>query len=178
LHNLVLPHVAGDAGVSAVGGRWWYLVVRAEGGLDRERRYVLHAEAALPDARGGFETEPNDDADHASSLADGTTTGYLPVGDVDVFRYLAGEPRALDIDVSPPSRVRVRLEVLRARGGQVLAEAVAAKGRNTVSIVGLSCPAEPILIRLSQGKHDGNASEPYALRVTSRPLHSDAGKGE
>jgi hypothetical protein len=48
LHNLVLPSVAVDAGAAAAGGRWWYLVVRAESGLDRERRYVLHAEAVLP----------------------------------------------------------------------------------------------------------------------------------
>jgi hypothetical protein len=48
LHNLVLPSVAADAGAAAAGGRWWYLVVRAESGLDRERRYVLHAEAVLP----------------------------------------------------------------------------------------------------------------------------------
>ena len=48
LHNLVLPSVAADAGAAAAGGRWWYLVVRAERGLDRERCYVLHAEAVLP----------------------------------------------------------------------------------------------------------------------------------
>ncbi len=176
LHNLALPSVAADAGGAAAGGRWWYLVVRAESGLDRERRYVLHAEAVLPEARGGFETEPNDDAAHASALADGTTTGYLPLGDVDVFRYLAGEPRELDIEVSPPSRVRVRVEVSRERDGQVLAEAVAAKARQTVRVLGISCPAEPILIRLSQGKHDGNASEPYLLKLTSRLAQRDAGR--
>jgi len=48
LHSLVLPSVVADAGAAAAGGRWWYLVVRAERGLDRERRYVLHAEAVLP----------------------------------------------------------------------------------------------------------------------------------
>jgi hypothetical protein len=48
LHNLVLPSVAADAGAAAAGGRWWYLVVRADRGLDRERRYVLRAEAVLP----------------------------------------------------------------------------------------------------------------------------------
>jgi hypothetical protein len=48
LHNLVLPGAAADAGAAAAGGRWWYLVVRADHGLDRKRRYVLHAEAVLP----------------------------------------------------------------------------------------------------------------------------------
>ncbi len=176
LHNLVLPSVAADAGAAAAGSRWWYLVVRTESGLDRERRYVLHAEAALPEARGGFETEPNDDAAHASPVADGSTTGYLPVGDVDVFRYLAAEPREMDIEVSSPPRVRVKLEVVRARDGQVLAETAASKARQTVRILGFSCPAEPILLRLSQGKHDGNASEPYLLKVGSRLLPRDAGR--
>ena len=176
LRNLVLPSVAPDAGAPAVGDRWWYVVVRAESGLDREHRYVLRAEAVLPEARGGFETEPNDDAAHASSLAEGTTTGYLSVGDVDVFRYLAAEPRGLDIEVSPPSRVRVKVEVIRERDGQFLAESVAAKARQTVRILGFSVPAEPILVRLSQGKHDGNASEPYLLKVASRLLQRDAGR--
>ena len=178
LRNLVLPTVAADAGAATAGGRWWYLVVRAESGLDRERRYVLHAEAAMPEARGGFEIEPNDDAAHASPLADGQSTGYLPVGDVDVFRYLVTEARDLDIEVSAPARVKVKIEVLRAHDGQVLAAAAAAKARQTVRILGFPCPVEPILIRLSQGKHDGNASEPYLLKVVSRISQRDAGRPE
>jgi hypothetical protein len=176
LRNLVLPSVAPDAGASAVGGRCWYVVVRAENGLDREHRYVVHAEAVLREARGGFETEPNDDAAHASALDEGTTTGYLSVGDVDVFRYLAAEPRGLDIEVTPPSRVRVKVEVIRERDGQVLAEAVAARARQTVRILGFPAPVEPILVRLSQDKYDGNASEPYLLKVASRLLQRDAGR--
>jgi hypothetical protein len=176
LHNLVLPSVTADAGAAAAGGRWWYVVVRAESGLDRERRYVLRADAVLPDARGGFETEPNDDAAHASFLADGTTTGTLPLGDVDFFRYRAGEPRELDIEVSPPPEVRVKVEVIRELDGKVLAESVAAKARQVVRILGFSCPVGPILIRLSHGKHDGNASEPYLLKVASRLSQRDAGR--
>jgi hypothetical protein len=178
LRNLVLPTVAVDAGAAAAGSRCWYLVVRAESGLDREHRYVLRAETVLPEARSGFETEPNDDAAHASSLADGATTGTLPLGDVDFFRYLAGEPRELDIEVIPPPEVRVKVEVIRERDGQVLAEAVAAKSRQTVRILGVSCPVEPVLIRLSHGKHDGNASEPYLLKVASRLAQRDAGRRE
>lgn len=176
VHNLALSSVAADAGVAAAGGRWWYLVVRAESGFDREHRYVLHAEAVLPEAQGSFETEPNDDAAHASSLAEGTTTGYLPLGDVDVFRYLAVESREIDLEVSPPSRVRVKVEVSRERDGQVLAESIAAKAHQTVRVLGIACPAEPILIRLSQGKHDGNASDPYVLKLASRPAQRDGGK--
>ncbi len=175
LRNLVPPSMMADAGAPAAS-RYWYVVVRAESGVDREHRYVLRVEAAQPEARGAFETEPNDDAAHASPLAEGTTTGYLSVGDVDVFRYLAAEPRELNIEVSPPSRVRAKVEIIRERDGQVLAEATAAKARQTVRIFGFSAPTEPILIRLSQGKHDGNASEPYLLKVTSRPLPRDAGR--
>jgi hypothetical protein len=178
LHNLVLPTVAADAGAAAAAGRWWYLVVRSENGFDRERRYVLRAEAVLSETRSGFETEPNDDAARASSLADGTTTGYLPEGDVDVFRYLSTELRDLDIEVVPPSRVRIKVEVIRERDGQVLAEAAAAKVHQTVRIRGLSCPAEPILLRLSHGKNDGNASEPYLVKLTSRLSQRDAGRPE
>jgi len=175
LRNLALPGAAGDAGVAGAG-RWLYVVVRADGGLDREHRYVLRAEAAPPEGRGNVETEPNDDAAQASALADGTTTGYLSVGDVDVFRYSAAGPRDLDIEVSPPSRVRIRIEILRERDGQLLAEAAAGKARQPVSIRGFSCPAEPVLIRLSQGKHDGNAGDPYLLKVATRPTPSDAGR--
>jgi hypothetical protein len=175
LRNLVPPNAMADAGAPAAG-RTWYVVVRAESGLDRDHRYVLRVEAAQPEARGAFEAEPNDDAAHASPLAEGTTTGYLSVGDVDVFRYLAAEPRELNIEVSPPARVRAKVEIIRERDGQVLAETAAAKARQPVRIFGFSAPTEPILIRLSQGKHDGNASEPYLLKVTSRPLPRDAGR--
>src|SRR5208283_5058989 len=49
LRNLVPPTVAADASASAAGSRWWYLVVRAESGIDREHRYVVHAETVLPE---------------------------------------------------------------------------------------------------------------------------------
>jgi len=172
LRNQVLPGAAPDAGAAGAGR--WFVVVRAESGFDREHRYVLHVEAVLPDGRSRFETEPNDDAAHASTLADGTTTGYLSVGDVDVFRYSAAEPRELDIEAIPPSRVRLKVEVLRERDGQVLAESSASKARQILHIAGLACPAEPILVRLSQGKHDGNASEPYLLKLASRLAQPDA----
>jgi len=174
LRNLVLPSVAADAGAAAAGR--WFVVVRADSGFDSEHRYVLRAESVLPEAWAGFETEPNDDAAHASPLTDGTTTGYLSVGDVDVFRYSATEPRELDIEVSPPSGVRLKINVVRERDGQGLAESPAAKTRQPVRILGLACPAEPILVRLSQGKRDGNASQPYQLKVASRQAQTDAGR--
>jgi len=176
LHNLALPKAGADAGAAAAGGRCCYLVVRPESGVDREHRYVLHAEAAMPEALGNSETEPNDDAAHASPLADGTTTGYLPAGDVDFFRYQCKESRALDVEASAPSRVKVKIEILRERDGQVLAQVGAAKANQPARLFGFLCPVEPILIRLSQGKYDGNASEPYLLKVASRLAPRDAGR--
>jgi 3-hydroxyacyl-[acyl-carrier-protein] dehydratase len=176
LRNLTLPSLPADAGAAAGKGRWWYLVVRTEAGVDLERRYVLHAEAAVPETQGGYEIEPNDEATLASPLADGTTTGYLPAGDVDFFRYVAKEPRDLDVEIQPPSRVKVKIEILSENGRKLLAEASAPKAQQPARILGFACPVEPILIRLSQGKRDGNASEPYSLRVASRLSQRDAGR--
>lgn len=167
LRNLALPGRAGDAG-APTGARAWYAVVRTEAGVDVEHRYVLRVETALP-GQGNFEAEPNDDPAHASPLADGTTGGYLTVGDVDIFRYQTPASCELDVQVTGPARVKVKLDILSANGSQVLASATAPKPRQTAEIQGFPCPSEPILIRLSQGKYDGNASEPYSLTVTSRP---------
>jgi hypothetical protein len=175
LRNLSLPSLPADAGAAAGKGRWWYLVVRTDGGVDLERRYVLHAEAALPGTQGGYEIEPNDDVTLASPLADGTTTGYLTAGDVDFFRYVAKEPCLLDLEILPPSRVKVKIEILRENDRKLLAEASAPKAHQPARILGFACPGEAILIRLSQGSRDGNASEPYVLRVASRLAQRDAG---
>jgi hypothetical protein len=157
------PPVAGrDA---AAGGRAVYLVVRAEGGRNLERRYSLHVRAEL--AKEGSETEPNDDAAHASPLPEGLTTGYLPPGDTDVFRYTPTGPTTLDLEATPPDRVNLKLEVLRA-DGQPLASADEAARRQPERLTNLTV-TEPVLVRLTQRRGDGNADEPYQLRVTSRP---------
>jgi hypothetical protein len=109
-------------------------------------------------------------------VADGTTTGYLPSGDVDFFRYRCKEKRQLDIEASPPPRVRVRLEVLRDNDQQVLAETGSARARQSARLLGFPCPDGPVLIRLSQGKRDGNASEPYTLKISSQQALGDGGR--
>jgi hypothetical protein len=167
LRNLALPGRAGDAGAFA-GPRAWYAVVRSDAGVDVEHRYVLRVETALPD-QGNFESEPNDDPAHASPLADGTVSGYLTVGDVDNFRYQPQAPCQLDVQATGPARVKVKVDILSSNGSQSLASASAPKPRQTAEIQGFPCPTEPILIRLAQGKYDGNASEPYSLTITSRP---------
>lgn len=156
------PVVGRDA---AVGGHAVYVVVRAESGRNLERRYTLHVQAEL--AKEGSETEPNDDPAHASPLPDGLTTGFLPPGDVDVFRYTPSGPTALDLEVTPPDRVNVKLEVLRA-DGTPLASADEAGRRQPERLTNVAV-SEPVLVRLTQRKGDGNADEAYQLRVTSHP---------
>ncbi len=166
LRNLALPVRAGDAG-AAVGP--WYVVVRCESGPNVEQRYVLRGEIALPE-QGHFETEPNDDAAHASPLAEGTTGGYLTVGDVDYFRLETRAPCELDVQAVGPARVKVKVDLLNSNGSQILSSSVAAKPRQAARIQGFHCPVDPVLIRLSQGRYDGNASEPYRLTVSARPV--------
>ena len=61
-----------------------FLLVRADVGRNLDVRYNLRVrtEVGKPGAAGG-DLEPNDDAQHASTLADGTVQGYLGRGDVD-----------------------------------------------------------------------------------------------
>jgi hypothetical protein len=80
------------------------------------------------------------------------------------------------MEILPPSRVKVKIEILRENDRKLLAEASAPKAHEPARILEFACPAEPILIRLSQGKRDGNASEPYSLRVASRLSQRDAGR--
>jgi len=76
--NLVLPSVAPDAGASAVGGR---LLVRGRtrGEWARSRASLRCARGGCAaEARGGFETEPNDDAAHASALVEARPQAICP----------------------------------------------------------------------------------------------------
>src|SRR5262249_61892142 len=104
--------------------------------------------------------EPNDDAQHASALADGTVQGYLGRGDVDVYRYTAAEPVELDIEAAPPERVDVRMEIIRELDGALLVRADEGKRQEPERLPNLFVPAGSILIRLSAGKGGGNPDEP------------------
>jgi hypothetical protein len=149
---------AGDAQV--------YVVVRADVGSNTEARYDLRTRTELP--RAGGEAEPNDDAAHAQPIADGTTLGYLSRGDVDVYRYTASAPAELDVEVAPPERVDVKLEILAETGAR-LAVSDAGRRREAERIPNLYLAGGSVLIRLSAGKSDGNPDEPYRLTVASRP---------
>ncbi len=153
-----------------------FLVVRGDVGRNLDVRYNLRVrtEVGKPGAAGG-DLEPNDDAQHASALADGTVQGYLGRGDVDVYRYTAAEPLELDIEAAPPERVDVRMEIIRELDGALLVRADEGKRQEPERLSNLFVPAGSILIRLSAGRGDGNPDEPYRLTVSS---HQPAGGAE
>jgi hypothetical protein len=163
--------VAGAGGPDGGVGRVLYVVVRPESGRNLERRYGLHVRAGL--AQEGSEIEPNDDPAHASTAADGLTSGFLGVGDVDVYRYAPAVPGAIDVDVAPPPGLNVKLEVLRRDGGEVLASADAAGRGQPEHLVGVPV-ADAVLIRLTIRRGEGNAEEPYQLTV--KPHAGGAGR--
>jgi hypothetical protein len=154
------------------GEPYLYVVVRADAGWNGEVRYNLRLRAELPKA--GGEAEPNDDPAHAQAIADTAGTGpaslagYLGRGDVDVFRYTSPVPVELDVEVTPPERVDVKLEVLRP-DGTPLARADSGKRREPERLPNVFAPTGAALIRLSAGKGDGNPDEPYHLTITARP---------
>ncbi len=165
LHNVSVPAAAVDAGASA---RFLYLVVQAESGHNPAQRYVLHLTMGM--LKQDEEIEPNDSPTNATAVRDGTITGFLPVGDVDYFRYTGNGQREVSIAVSCPARVRCKVEILRSSDGQVLGMAAAKKSRQTLVLASIPSLGEPLLVRLSQGKGDGNPNEPYSLRIDSTPL--------
>jgi len=165
LHNVTLSPSAADAGTNA---RSLYVVVRGESGHNRTQRYVLHL--SLGTLKRDAEIEPNDNPTSATEVHDGTTTGFLPVGDVDYFRYTGDGQREVSIEVTCPSRVRGKLQIVRPSDGQVLGAAEATKPRQAVVLTKIQSLGEPLLVRLSQGKGDGNPNEPYSLTISSAPL--------
>jgi hypothetical protein len=146
-------------------GRAVYAVVRTEGGRNIDHRYALHVRAGL--AQEGAETEPNDDPAHASAAGEGLTTGFLGPGDVDVYRFAPALPGTVDVEVTPAEGSRVKLEVLRQRDGQPLGSSASA-GRGQPERVASVPAAEPILLRVTGRRGEGNPDEPYQLRIQSR----------
>jgi hypothetical protein len=150
------------------GEPYLYLQARADAGRNLEVRYNLRlrTEVARPGGAGG-DLEPNDDAQHANPITDGTVQGYIGRGDVDVYRYTAAEPLELDIEAAPPERVDIKLEIVREPDGLLLVRADAGKRHEPERLPNLFVAAGSVLIRLSAAKGDGNADEPYRLTVAS-----------
>ncbi len=154
------------------GEPYVYVVVRTDAGANGETRYNLRLQSGLPEQ--GGEVEPNDDPAHAQAVADVaeggaiTVAGHLGRGDVDVFRYAASIPVELDVEVAPPERVDVKLEILRP-DGTVLARSDAGKRRESEHLPNVFVPGGAAFVRLSAGKGDGNLDEPYRLSIAVRP---------
>jgi hypothetical protein len=154
------------------GEPYVYVVVRTDAGTNTDVHYNLRLTSGLAEA--GGETEPNDDPAHAQAVADVaeggaiTVAGHLGRGDVDVFRYAASIPVELDVEVTPPERVDVKLEVLRP-DGTVLARSDTGKRREGEHLPNVFVPGGAAFIRLSAGKGDGNTDEPYRLSIGVRP---------
>ncbi|HVY40746.1 MAG TPA: hypothetical protein VHM31_22560 [Polyangia bacterium] len=158
--RVALRNVRIPAGAPSV-----FLVVKAEAGWSGTARYNLRSRAELP--RAGTEAEPNDDVAHAQPVEDGTALGYLARGDVDVYRYTTAGIALLDVEVEPPERESVQVELLR-EDGTLLARADS--GRHVPArISGASIPGGPVFVRVSPRRGAVNADEPYRLTITSRP---------
>jgi hypothetical protein len=142
-----------------------FVVVRADVGFSAEARYNLRPRTDLPKA--GTEAEPNDDQAHAQTIGDGTVLGYLARGDVDFFRYSTDGMALLDLEVTPPERGAVEVEVTR-EDNTLLARAASAR-HAPARIAGQPIPGGPILIRVVPRHGPIDSDDPYRLTVTSRP---------
>lgn len=168
LHNVRIGAGAVDAGADS---RFFYVMVRSEAGQNRGQRYVLHLSlgAFMQDA----EIEPNDAPANATPVHDGTTLGFLPAGDVDYFLYDSGEPREISVEVSFPGHLRGKVEVSRARKAGIVVSAETKKPHQQVELSRIANLGEPLLLRIAPVKGDGNANEPYTVRISSAPPSGD-----
>jgi hypothetical protein len=171
LRNIAVPAAPPPAGEGAPA-RAVYVVVRTEGGRNVDHRYALHVRAGL--AQEGTETEPNDDAAHASPLGEGLTTGFLAPADTDLYRYAPALPVTADFEVTPPAGARVKLELMRQRDGEVVATAAAAGRGQPEKLSGVAV-GEPVLLRITARRGEGNPDEPYQIRVQSQPAAPPGG---
>ncbi|HXT95434.1 MAG TPA: hypothetical protein VN853_03990 [Polyangia bacterium] len=158
--RVVLRNVRLPAGAPLV-----FLVVRADVGWSADARYNLRPRAELP--RAGSEAEPNDDQAHAQPIGDGTVTGYLARGDVDFFRYSSEGMALLDLEVDPPERGNVEVEITR-EDDTLLARAQSGH-HSPARIAGQPIPGGPVLIRVVPRHGAIDPDDPYHLTVSSRP---------
>jgi hypothetical protein len=149
----------------APGDPFVFVVVRADVGSSADARYNLRPRADLPKA--GTEAEPNDDQAHAQAIGDGTVIGYLARGDVDFFRYTTDGMALLDLEVEPPERGGVEIEVTR-EDNTLLARAGSIR-HTPARIAGQPIPGGPILIRVVPRHGPIDSDNPYRLTIASRP---------
>jgi hypothetical protein len=170
LHNVVLRPASPDAGPAS---RHVALVVRTETGSNRTDRYVLRVTMGAIQAN--VEVEPNDSPATAMPVSDGTITGYLPLSDTDFFRYEGQGPRDLTVEVTFPARVRGKLAAFRSGTVEPVGSAEAKKSRQTVALTAFPTLGQPVVLRISQPRTDGNANAPYTLRLASSASSAQPG---
>ena len=158
----VLRNVGVPAGATEL-----FLGVIATSGWTADATYAVRIRSEL--AKAGGETEPNDNPAQAQPVTDGTVQGFLARGDVDVFTYTAAAPVALDVELVPPERAGVKLELLDSAGKSL---ARAEGRRRPVKLVGVPIAAGAVLVRVAAGKGEGNPDDPYKLTVASRPIEA------
>lgn len=165
LHNVRIGGAVVDAGAASQS---FYVVVRSEAGQNRGQRYILHV--MLGAQKQDAEIEPNDTPTSATPVADGATSAFLPSGDVDYFIYLSsGESRDVSVEVSFPTHVRGKVEVLRPGSAEIIASAESKRPRQEVGLAQLPTLGQPLLFRISPARGDGNANDPYLVRISSTP---------
>lgn len=116
------------------------------------------------------EVEPNDKPDTATSLrADGTEdkgthSGYLTTGDEDYY-YLevGGEPSLLDVQVVPPAKSNVKIEVGEV-GGEKLGMTDRGKRGAAETLDGLPVGAGKMIWIRVYGARSGKDLFPYTLK--------------
>jgi len=164
LHNVRIGAAVVDAGAPSTT---FYVVVKSEAGQNRSQRYVLHL--SLGALKQDTEVEPNDVAGNATPVHDGIMSGFLASSDVDYFLYEPIDPREISVEVSFPARVRGKVEISRAGRPDIIASAQTPKARQHISISKVVNLGQPLLLRIAPVRADGNANEPYSLRISSTP---------
>jgi hypothetical protein len=163
LRNVILQPAPAEA---AAALRQAFVVVRNETGENRHQQYVLRMSLGAP--RLDAEVEPNDTPEKATAVKDGTYSGYLPAGDVDFFRYDEEGPRNVTFEVSFPRRVRGKMQIYGpGRLGAGTAEAK--KPRQRLVLSDVATPGQRLYLRVAGSRGDGNANDPYTLKVSSAP---------
>jgi len=162
LRNVAIP-VAASAGEPA----FVFAVVRTETGQNPQDRYVLHL--TLGPAEAGMEVEPNNDSTHAMAMESGSIRGYLPRGDVDVFRYKPAAGQGMRVTVMPPPRVRLVVEVSSAADGLTLARQEAKSRKGPVVLTVPAPVPESVFIRIAPRRGHGNPNQPYSVGIATVP---------
>jgi hypothetical protein len=144
---------------------FFFIAAQTEGVADLQHRYVLGVRSE-PSAEG--EREPNDQPVRATPAAPGILSGFLGAGDVDFFRCEVPAGAELAVQVAPPKRTDVVLELLLPGAARPQRADAVRRGQ----IERLTAPvstAGAALVRV-QGRRatDYDNDEPYSLTVELR----------